>query len=301
MLTHCRHIAIGLVLAAVAVSTGCGRTTKSSYTLDVPPVGRAMAVDIENFRGSVVVRAEPWRTEILVESDIHVDSDTPIEDRDALTAAVRVDARIDESEGGNILRIRTVSDMAERDDHWVNLRVFAPSVDGVRIDNRGSLKGGLLDGHVMCVNVAGAQTITNRYGAIEIRTSRPINEPVTLTTVDGDIYYSIPPGSSGRFDLETLDGIAGFRNLGSDTDETYSSLKTVYTLLNNGDSPVVARTNKGYIYVRVRDDAVEWVRTFKHTLPDPRNALQLQTGRRFTRNLPDDAPSEHSSALEIYD
>ncbi len=301
MLTHCRHIAIGLVLTVAAFSTGCGRTTKSTYTLDVPPEGRAMAVDVENFRGSVVIRAEPWRSEILVESDVHIDSDTPIEDRDALTAGVRVDARIDESEGGSILRIRTETDAPEREDHWVNLRIFAPSVDGLRIDNRGPLKGGLFDGHIMCVNVGGAMTIANRNGSVEVRTSRPINEPVTLTTVDGDIYYYIPPGSSGKFDLETLDGIAGFRNLGSDTDETYSSQKQVYTLLNKGDNPVVARTNKGYIYVRVREDAQQYVRTFKRTLPDPRDSFQLNTSRRHTRNLPDDAPSEHSSSFDMYD
>jgi hypothetical protein len=90
---------------------------------------------------------------------------------------------------------------------------------------------------------------------IVVRTGQTMTEPVTLTTTKGDIYYQIPPPSTGVLDLLTLDGPAELRAEGgrlTDVRPTYSWWQGV---LNGGTNPVVLRSGNGMVRVTVLDNA----------------------------------------------
>lgn len=283
-----------IAVIAAAFLTGCGQTTASRTTFRVPDGNPPLAVDISNFRGSVELRGEPRAKQVMVESRVHVHADVELDDREAYTQMVHVESSIDQTEGGAVLRVKTSSDRAEFDDHWVHLFIVVPYIDGVRIDNRGPMLGIINEGDVEVVNAGGAHFVTNRKGAIEVRTSRPITDPVQLTNVDGNIYYQVPFGSSGKFDLETMDGECAFKDLSGDSDETYSTRSMFQTTLSDGENDVVCRTNLGDIRIWVREDALDYTRVIKKSPPDLRNYMQLEGSRRYTRNLPEDTPRTSS-------
>jgi len=274
--TIARALAAGLLLAGLGAScalTGCAHS-RDPLVLDMPPTVGAMAVDIENFRGSVEIRADDRVETISVGSSIEGPEDAH--------ELVRIDAHIDEQGPRAVLRVRTATDFEDPDAQAVNLRITAPRVDGVRVINAG--------GEVAVVRATGAVEITNTGGAVEFRTDKPVIDPVTITTVDGNIYYQVPPESTGAFDLVTLDGVVSFKSRDSETGGSEGGRQTVVTTLNRGTNPIIARTNDGNIFVRVEEDAVNITRAFRVSVPDPRDYLYLQGKRRYTRNLPDDHP-----------
>lgn len=292
--------AFGLLLAGASL-TGCGHTTSTTTRFRVPDGNPPLAVDISNFRGSVELRGEPRAKQISVGSKVKVNADVPLEARDQYTQMVTVDSEVVQTEGGAVLRIRTTSQREQIDDHWVHLYVVAPYIDGVRIDNRGPMKGIINEGDVEVVNAGGAHTITNRKGAIEVRTSRPLTDHVQLTNVDGNIYYQVPLGSTGKFDLETLKGECAFKDKSGTTDETYSTRSMLQTSLDQGENDVVCRTNEGDIRVWVREDAMDFTRVIKKSPPDVRDYMQLEGSRRYTRNLPEDTPRHSEVGVRSYD
>lgn len=284
-----RMTAAAMTLPAMLLAA-CGQTTQQSYTLDMPAGHAPLAVDVKNFRGSVELRAIPNRNDIRVRGDIHVTEETAYEARTPIEQGVSISAAVEDSEGGAVLRVRSESQYADQHNHWVRLIIEAPYVDGVRIDNRGPMEGMFFDSDVEVVGTRGAAEITNRKGAIEFRSNTPITDPVTLTTVDGNIYYQVAPGSTGKLDLETLDGEVIVKDFTAATDETYSSQTLFQSTLGDGHNPVTARTNVGDIYMWVRDNPVALTRVWKRSVPDPRDAMFLQGSRRYTRNLPEDTP-----------
>lgn len=290
-----------VVLFAGVVLTGCGQTTLTTTTFRVPEGHPPLAVDITNFRGSVELRGNPKAKNITIDSKVHVDSDVELATRDAYTQMVNVESALEQTEGGAVLRIKSTSQREQYDDHWVHLYVVLPYIDGVRIDNRGPMRGIINEGDVEVVNAGGAHYITNRKGAIEVRTSRPITDPVQLTNVDGNIYYQVPLGSTGRFDLETMEGECAFKDKSGTTDETYSTRTMLQSMLGDGDNDVVCRTNAGDIRVWVREDALDYTRVIKKTPPDLRDYMNLQGSRRHTRNLPEDTPRQTEVNTRSYE
>lgn len=279
-----RTLAI-LVLAAIAGLNlaGCGTTYRETYKLDHPRLARGLAVDVENFRGGVELRVDPNVEEILIDRAVHVSGSIDKTQRPAIAEGVDVIANVDEAGGFAVLRVRTLTARPDSEDHHVNLKITVPRCDGVRIENAYGL--------VEAVDVGGAIEIHNRKGAIEVRTGKPINSPVTLTTVDAHIYYQVPGGSSGRFDLQTLEGVVRFVDRKGESDEVYGSTMKEYSgSLNGGGPPIIARTNKGDVRVWIMDDPVALTRMIHKAPRDPREYLFLKGSRRYTRNLPEDHP-----------
>jgi len=162
------------------------------------------------------------------------------------------------------------------------MEITTPRADGVRIMNRG--------GNVVVVGSSGATHIENRDGAIELRTESPMVEDVVLLAVDGNIYYQVPLGSTGRYDLETLEGESVFRDNSGKADQTYATRESVATTLGDAENIVVARTNRGDVRVWVMEDPEALTRMFKVTVPDVRDYIFTDGTQRFRRNLPDDEP-----------
>ncbi|HBS28587.1 MAG TPA: hypothetical protein DEB06_03850 [Phycisphaerales bacterium] len=260
---------------------GCA-ARHEQFVLDVAPTTGAIGVDIENFRGSVEVRVDPKQPTILVESTVRSDEGF---DEDAAARhhdAVSVTADMDEAGARGVLRVRTATALPEDEDHSVDLFITMPRVDGVRVVNKG--------GEVVIVDGAGAVQITNTGGAVEYRTRQPIVDPVTITTADGNIYYQVPPESSGLFDLETLKGRVSYKDNDGQTDEASATARRLTARLNAGANPVLARTSAGDIIVRVDEESFNTTRAFRVTPPDITESFFLDSTRRYTRNLPDDAP-----------
>jgi hypothetical protein len=285
---------------------GCGSSREHTYALDVAPTTGLLAIDVENFAGTVEVRAggpasqgrsRPDRASVIADAEVDA-SVTDDAARQEILDGIAVNADLIEDAARAVLRVRSTSSHAGAQDHRVHLTIIVPRADGVRIRNSG--------GNVVVVGTGGATQIENRFGAIEVRTDKDMNQPVTLTNVDGNIYYQVPTTSSGAFDLETLDGIVRYKDRVGSSDHVYSTGRTVHQArLNEGQSPVIARTNKGDVMVWVDKDPVALTRIIKKSFPDPRDMMFLQGSRRHTRNLPEDHPevtgSRRTKDLMFYD
>ncbi len=282
-----------LLLAIVALGAlamgACGASRSGEpIALAIPDDTRILAVDIENFRGDVTVRADgPDDGTVRIASDYRLSAEVDKEAQEAYFELPHLDASIDSQDGRGVVRVRTRSPIAWDAEQWVNLTVTMPRCDGVRIDNR----GGMVD----VVGAGGATEITNRGGSIEFRSGRIMNAPVTLTTSDGDIWYQVPLASGGRFDLETLDGEVGVKDDSGRAEETYSVRNRYEGTVGSPDNTVLARTSEGNIRVWIIEDPVALVRTFNREWPSARDSRGLQQQRRFRRNLPDD----HPEVLEV--
>jgi len=271
-----------MVLAAAAVFLGgCSTAERRVYELEVPDGVRLLAVDIENFAGRVEVRADKGGDGIRIESRVDGSSEATGAEKRAIAERVRVEAEVEEFDGRAVLRIRTATSAPGSADS-VSLWVRTPRCDGLRVINEG--------GDVEAVGTGGSTYIENRFGAIEVRTARPVTEDVTLLNVDGNIYLQTAPGSTGRIDLLTNDGEAVIRDFTGGTDETYAAGVSVTTTLVADANTVLARTNRGDVRMWVMEDPEALTRVYKKNLADPRDLLFLKGSRRHTRNLPDDAP-----------
>lgn len=292
MILSLRLLALSIPLLLIAlVAPGCNSTREYAHVLDVSPTTGMLAVDVENFAGTVEVRAGTVATQgrsqsdrVKVMADAQVDASVSDERaRQEILDGIAVNAELVEEGARAILRVRSTSSHAGADDHRVHLSIILPRADGVRIRNAG--------GTVLVVGTGGATQIENRFGAIELRTDKEMNEPVTLTNVDGNIYYQVPTSSSGAFDIETLDGVVRYRDRVGSSDHVYSTGRTVHQArLNEGTNPVVARTNKGDVMVWVDKDPVALTRIIKKSFPDPVDMMFTKGSRRYTRNLPEDHP-----------
>lgn len=275
-------ILLGAFLALAGLS-GCTTTVHESFTLDFPITSEAVALDVDNFRGSVDVRVDPFLDEFVVESDIVVRHGIEREKIPEVERAVEVDADLVRQDGRSVLRIRTSTDRRKTEDHRVNLFIRMPRCDGLYIKN--------YDGMVELVNVRGAMEVHNRLGHVEVRTSHPIREPVTITTVDGNIYYQVPPGSTGVFDLEALEGEVRFVDrVGGMNASQHTSRKRYEGRVNEGTNRVLCRTNRGVVQVWIMEDPVDLTRSVHPDAIHFRDLLFLKGSRRHTRNLPDDHP-----------
>ncbi len=269
----------GLVAAPLV---GCTAVDRRETVIDIAPTTGALALDVQNFAGGVEVRVDPRFETARVLATVRVKDSPGKIARAAALSRVSVQARIEEQGPRAVLSVRSTCDMADTAGHRADLYITLPRADGARVVTR--------DGLVMLVNTSGGTEIHNERGAVELRTSHAMNDPVTITTVDGSIYYQVPSASSGVFDLETLNGDVIYIDRLGETRHSTGDSRRFTGQLNDGGNPVVARTNRGDIRVWVDKDPVALTRVFKEPIPDPRSMLFLQGSRRYTRNLPEDHP-----------
>lgn len=266
-------------LLALLLLGGCGWTQYHGVELDISGVGDRLAIDVENYAGHVDIQVDPdieyacvkyaLATEGLLLSE---------EERQAGYERIGVTAQIIEQDGGSVLVARSTTNDPTNPDHRTHLRIVVPRCDGVRIVNN--------HGDVELVNVSGAIEIENRYGSVEVRTDTPMIWPVTITTVDGNIYYQVPAESTGMFDLMSLDGEASYKDEVGGTAMLRTTARHSTARLNDGTNPIVCRTNRGNVRAFVMENPTALTRAWKHTLPDIRQSMSLQGSRRHTRNLP---------------
>lgn len=278
-----RLISLLLLALSVVVLPCCGTSRTLSYELDHPLLAEGLAVDVRNFRGGVDVRVDPDLDNIVVESRVHVSLSIPEEHRAEAIEAVEVHAQVIEQHGHAVLQVYSETNRPLAEDHAVELFIKMPRCDGVYIENAYGL--------VELVNVRGAMRVANHKGAIEIRTKHPVTEPVTLTAVDGSIWYQVPKGSAGYVDIESMDGDVRFADKLQGSNQVYDAAISKFEgRLNDGTNPILARTNKGDIHVLVLEDPVALTRALHAPRPKWENMIFAKGSRRYLRNLPEDHP-----------
>lgn len=274
-----RMIAGLATLIAGLLLTGCGWTQYHGVELDVSGASDRLAIDVENYAGHVDIEVDPDIEYACVKYALVTDGlFLSEEERLAGYERIGVTAEIIEQEGGSVLVARSTTDDPTSPDHRTHLRIVVPRCDGVRIINS--------RGDVELVNVSGAIEIENRYGSVEVRTETPMTWPVTITTVDGNVYYQVPAESTGMFDLMSLDGEASYKDEVGGTELLRTTARHSTARLNDGANPIVCRTNRGNVRAFVMENPTALTRAWKHTLPDIRESIALQGSRRHTRNLP---------------
>lgn len=285
-----------MVLASVGMFVGCLSGCASTadvkeHRLVLPEGIQKLAVDVENFRGVVELRGDRGQEgKALVRAQVVTAWDADEAALEVVDENVSVDVIVDEEQPGlAVLRVRT-SNSIDGYDHAVRLYIETPRVDGTRIRNQG--------GYVEVVGVRGATHIENRFGMIELRTDHPVKENVTLLNTDGPIMARLAEGSTGIFDLETLEGQASMRISAGDLGSTRSGLNMFHTVLDSGTNTVLARTNVGDITVAVTENPQAYSRLIKQTLPNVTDQWFLEGSRRHTRNLPNDTPRENPATFQ---
>lgn len=286
-----RLVAMSAILCATMLAIGCAKTQTTPLRLDIPEGTVALALDVSNFNGNVTVRADHGEPGVaLIEAQRFVRSPGSQRESDAAIENIQIFSEIETEGPLGVLRVETASLAEDQAQHGIDLLIRMPRCDGVRIRNAG--------GHVSVTDAGGTIDIINEQGSIEFRTTRRMTEPVNLITHEGEVYYQVPPDSTGTFDMLTLEGRTTIKDRGSIIEETYTARGELRFVLNDGDNPVVMRTNRGNVRAWVMDDPLALTRTFKRDTPSLRDRLHLSGTRRHTRELPYDAehPSPHTRA-----
>jgi hypothetical protein len=286
---------VALVAAATAgLLSGCAQQQKrevGSVRLDLPEGMVALALDVTNFNGSVTVRANSDQDSVLVESRRFASVKDGADRATAALDKIELSADLEADGPRGVLRIASASAHDQPDAHGVDLVVKMPRCDGVQIRNAG--------GHVSVTDAGGTVDIYNEGGSIEFRTSRRMTEDVALITHEGEVYYQIPLGSTGDFDMLTLDGRTTLIDRGAVVKDTYVGRGELQFVLNDGTNSVVLRTNRGSVRTWIMENPLELTRARKRDKPDYRDRLYLDGSRRYTRNLSGDAERRGAPSVRI--
>jgi hypothetical protein len=206
-----------------------------------------VAVDIDNFAGEVVVRADRGVKRTMVE--VRRVSTHGLgrwnESREALDDARWTASLEPRKGGGETLVIRTDTPNPEEHFHHMQVTVIAPALDTVKVRTT--------KGDVTVIENQGAVDIETTLGDVRMMTPWPMTNPMTIITSEGSIDYRVRGESKGVFDCESHGGQVRQRCeyghwLALDTDNDHDRF---YAVLNGGTNPVVLRTSDENIRVAV--------------------------------------------------
>lgn len=234
-----------LAASACLLLGGCAQTVFGTRKpLDVTG---PISVDVVTFAGEVTIQATgdaPGEPYVYVRPrathSIHRmgDAQASLDDIDWSIETL-------EEGGRTVLRIRATTLYPESGLQRLHVTVSAPHIDGVNVSTT--------LGDVDLSEVEGPISVETTRGDVSIVTGRPLAEAVSVTTTDGDITFRAPPGTSGRLDAFTADG----RVVCSVRDEKFrvhgfSNDQSMQGVINDGQSPLVFRTNDGTIRIVVK-------------------------------------------------
>jgi hypothetical protein len=211
-----------------------------------------VSIDVDNFAGSVSVRANPTLsdTRVVVERASHrgwFKYESAGEELGRIEYVVGLDRDLS---GGEVVTVR--SDHVGRMSAFgrANIRIETPELDAVKVRTT--------RGDVMVIDQRGELDIRTTHGDVRVATPWPARDAVSIMNQDGDVEYRIRGESTGRFDLETINGTVNhrcrygtWRGIGPD-----NRSDRIVAVLNNGENPIVIRTTEGDIDVAVVSDPV---------------------------------------------
>jgi hypothetical protein len=206
-----------------------------------------VAIDIDNFAGDIVVRADRKveRTFVEVRRVSTHGFGRWSESREALDDAQWTATLEPRVGGGETLIIRTDTPNPEEHFHHMEILVVAPALDTVKIRTT--------NGDVTIIENQGAVDVETTRGDVRMMTPWPMTGPMTIITSEGAIDYRVRGESKGVFDCETHGGRVNQRCeygswLALDSKNDHDRF---YAVLNGGTNPVVLRTSDENIRVAV--------------------------------------------------
>lgn len=211
------------------------------------PVSQGVRLDVENFRGEVLIRA--WgRDEVEVEAELDGRQ------------------RLDVVRTGSVLRVRPRTSAGPDDadfrisvPRWMDVRVEGNQVDVQVVGTRGEISVETVGGEIEVEGGSGLVSLRSIQGEIDLRgaTGRietvSVNEEVALTDVEGDIY------------VETTNGDVSLRRIRSgSTRATTVNGDIIYDGTIRGNGHYVFATHNGDLVVTVPEntDATVSVSTY---------------------------------------
>lgn len=248
--------AMSHVVLGAAMLTGCAAVTSERLEVEAPANITVIAVDVANQKGAVEVRVDPRIDGPRVNAKIRWANGVKEKQARTLAQSVHIETTIDTAGPRAVLRVRSTDDVdAELPDHWVNLKITLPRVDGVRVFTTG--------GDIVLVGVTGAIQVENGDGAIELRTNTPVKAPVALITKKGSVYFQAPVGSHGSLDMQTNHGQATFVSKSVVLADMLATPTTISGVLARGDNPITLRSGAGDVRAWIIDDPIALVRMFR--------------------------------------
>jgi hypothetical protein len=267
MLNRIRSVLLGGGLLAMALAgSGCRQADLTRQHLLRPwrvvPVeieGPALreqtptAITVRNERGSVWIEVDEHLSEPVVEAKISWGRDEWMMPWPGNSGGGKVLVTRDTTNGpGDILRIEGVLSEGAPESAFLDLRVRTPRCDGVNVINDG--------GPIILLGVGGAITAQNgvegsRGGRIELRTSKPIQDPIALVTIEGRISAVLDPSGRGRVELDAEGGNAEFESSYGSVTEVRPSPNRFRGVWNGGSNPIIARSARGHVHVQVQPNA----------------------------------------------
>lgn len=196
-----------------------------------------LAVDIENWSGTVVVKVDRGAREPRVTAR-PADGRSVKKDDKPWAAAEMV-----AEEGHRVLRV--VAGGGEEPAAPVIVTVTVPGCDGVRVRNAG--------GPVTLRGVGGAIAVVNtdlggRKASITLDTKRDLTMPVSLTSTGGDVRCTAGSGTAGRVTLTAPKDKLEVRVKAADrfTDAVYSA-RGWTAVFAGSENPITLTTDDGIV------------------------------------------------------
>jgi hypothetical protein len=238
-----RRLGLLLCLLTAFLTVGC----TSPYVAEQfdLTVGGAVEIDVDCFRGDVIVKADPRLNEAFVRIvrtgahgyDRHKEARASLDD---ITTSVELVP----GTYGQRLQVRTATMHAEPAFQRTDVYITLPLIEGMRIRTE--------DGNIGVVRGAGAMDLETSNGDVAVKTSVPVREPVTIISNHGGIEYITRAESTAKFDAKVVNGtimhhvVRGDLRVLAGTDET-----SFQATLNDGENPVILRSVDGDIRIKV--------------------------------------------------
>lgn len=246
-----------MCLVGLAFLGGCNRPVRESVQIGGASLsaGSAPAVEVVNPNGSVRVEVDGRLAEPMVFARIRPAPGSQLDPELAATF-VSVSAEAADEGGREVLRVRAEDAPDAPESPRVQLVVRLPDTSGVTVRNA--------RGPVELIGVSGPLDVESGYkgqagGRVEVRAGEPMRVPVRLVTSDGPIFYQVPFGSTGVFDIRSEEGPARFLAHSGTVENVRIEGSRWTGVLNRGENPVELRSGRGLVRAHVIADPVSYV------------------------------------------
>jgi hypothetical protein len=250
------RLLVGTAAAVLASGIGgCAGGKKAIVPVQGPVLTKEYptTVDVDNWRGSVLIEADPTAQAPSVRAITTKAGKVP-HGTDVKTS-VPATATASFVGGRPVLRVATKPPEGELD-VTTEVRVSVPRLAGASVRNSG--------GTVEISGVAGPVAVENGApgkpgGDVIVWTGEAITDPVTLSTSKGHVLFQAGPGTSGQFDLSTDKGRAEFSSLRGDVMNAHPEGQRYRGVLDGGTNPIALHTGWGNVLARVMPNAGTYV------------------------------------------
>lgn len=263
---------LALFVAALISTTGCGASSTTTRTLALPAnfdQTQPVFIDINLFRGNVIVAEDPSLTNIQIKRSFHsrtnpwrVDQNLDIND-DLKHSIDFIDyqAYLTRTTSGQPACVVTASTAYPYpDEQWVNVDVIAPKILGLNIQTT--------DGDITAANITAPFNISNNHGNIIVSTTHPIADKINLITADGHIDLRISTRSTGSINITAVNGRAA---IDAPTNTPFKirhpDPQHAYATLNPGPNAMILQTTSGNARVIITENPAKISPVKKLSLP----------------------------------